>query len=113
MLTKLKYLHSFRGICNRSLQAFGGGHGHGHGHGHEQPYDWRDDPKYNPDLHQDIRDRGWNPDSYSFPYQVAHDGWYFPQFPDNYTSTDISLILKPENKLCITHFNTMRVINKN
>lgn len=36
---------------------------------HEAKYDWRDDPKYNPDLIQNPRIRGWNPYGNQTPYQ--------------------------------------------
>jgi hypothetical protein len=73
MLTKLKYLHSLRRLNKTALTAFSGGHGH-----HEKPYDWRDDPKHNTELYDDVRDRGWDPSKYNFPYDKAHDGWYMP-----------------------------------
>ncbi|KRX05138.1 hypothetical protein PPERSA_06772 [Pseudocohnilembus persalinus] len=77
------------------------------GHGAHKPYDWRDDPKFNSDLTQDCRDRGWNPEEYAFPYNKAHDDWYFPQQPDSYKSQSLSQNLRPEYKISTENFNTM------
>ncbi len=44
---------------------------------HHKVYDWRDDPKVNTELVEDIRDRGWDPSTYTFPYSAAHDNWHF------------------------------------
>jgi len=50
------------------------------GHHHHARYDWRDDPKHNPDLYIDARDVGANQIEYtSFPYTGTHDStWWFP-----------------------------------
>lgn len=40
-----------------------------------QEYDWRDDPNENPDLEEEIRDRGWDNTKYEFPYTKKHDDW--------------------------------------
>lgn len=70
MLNKLKFFHSCRRLSMQNGRSFGGGHGH-------QEYDWRDDPKVNKDIDEDIRDRGWNPETYDFPYTKKHDDWVF------------------------------------
>jgi hypothetical protein len=38
-------------------------------------YDWRDDPKYNPDLSHNPRFHGWKVDEYQFPYQGHEWDW--------------------------------------
>ncbi len=101
MLANFKHLHCFKRLVNPSLRAFSG-------HA-PKAYDWRDDPKYNPDLFNDARDSGWNHEKYDYPYTKSHDGWHFPTIPDNYKITDLTTNLYPENKKCDKDFTSMRV----
>jgi len=80
------------------------------GHHHETKYDWRDDPKFNPDLYKDVRDVGSDQVVFcSFPYTGTHDSqWWFPQIPDNYRGSDLSVNLVPQNKHSDITFNGLR-----
>ena len=82
-------------------------HGHG-GHGHAKEYDWRDDPKVNQELEEDIRDRGWNPEEYTFPYSGKMQ-WY-QVFPDNYDASNLSLNFLAERKKNDNPVQPMRVL---
>ena len=85
------------------LRTFGGGH-------HHKEYDWRDDPKYNPDLVQNPRHKGWDRDAMEFPYQ-GHDKWYW-RFPvADYDKSDLTLIAKPENAKF--RYDTSMLVNHN
>ena len=78
----------------------------GHGH-HVKEYDWRDDPKVNKDLEEDIRDRGWNPEEYTTPYSGTME-WY-RVFPENYDSSNLKQNFFPERKKNDQRRNPMRV----
>lgn len=82
-------------------------HGHGHGHGHHVPYDWRDDPKVNKELEEDIRDRGWNPAEYTFPNSCKME--WFKVFPDNYDPSNLKQNFYPERKKNDVIVNPMKV----
>jgi len=79
------------------------------GHGHEvKEYDWRDDPKVNNDIYVDPRDRGWDPTTYTFPYE-GRDDWFFPINGDAaYKPGDVSLNLRPEHKKGDVDYTGMR-----
>ncbi len=87
-----------------SRARFGGGH-----HDHHKEYDWREDPAVNKDLVQDVRDVGWHPENYSWPYQGHEQGWLFNHRPDNYNPNDLTVNYRPENKPCDVNYNAMRV----
>ncbi|EWS73300.1 hypothetical protein TTHERM_000470561 (macronuclear) [Tetrahymena thermophila SB210] len=92
MISKYRYLHCARKLVKQSVQAFGGGH-------HHHEYDWRDDPKVNKDIEEDIRDRGWHPETYDFPYTKKHDDWVFDvTMPSQNYQTDLTVNIHPENK---------------
>lgn len=79
------------------------------GHHEVKEYDWRDDPNVNNDLVVDIRDRGWDPAKYKFPYE-GKDEWFFPiQGHEAYKSSDVTLNLRPENKKFDVDYTKMRV----
>jgi hypothetical protein len=81
----------------------------GGGHHHEVEYDWRDDPKVNKDLVVDIRDVGWHPEHYTFPYEAPADTWLFASRPLDYNGQDITLNYLPENKRSDVNYGGMRV----
>jgi len=67
-----------------------------HGH-HAKEYDWRDDPKYNKDLYRDVRDIGWDPTTYTYPYQGREE--FSSPFPSkNINLDDVTLNIRPENR---------------
>ncbi len=80
---------------------------HGHGH-HVKEYDWRDDPKVNKELEEDIRDRGWNPEEYTTPYSGTMQ-WHHV-FPENYDSSNLKQNFFPERKKNEQRRNPMRVL---
>ena len=81
-----------------------GGHG-----GHVKEYDWRDDPKVNPDIYEDIRDKGWKHEEYTFPY-VGHDDWFLPITGSaEYIHDDVHYNIRPENKKFDVDYSGMRV----
>lgn len=91
ILSKTRFLHSSRRLAQRSARAFG--------HNHHHQYDWRDDPKVNKDIEEDIRDRGWDPKTYDFPYTRKHDDWKFDiTMPSANYQTDLTVNIHPENK---------------
>ena len=68
-----------------------------HGHHHVKEYDWRDDPKFNKDLYKDVRDIGWDPSEYKYPYEGREDlDLPFPS--TKYNLDDVSINLRPENR---------------
>ena len=79
---------------------------HDHGHGHKE-YDWRDDPKLNKELEEDIRDRGWNPETYTFPYSGTMP--VVPVYPDNYDPSNLKMNFYPERKKNEHPIQNMRV----
>lgn len=81
-------------------------HAHGHGHHHHKEYDWRDDPKVNKDLYDDVRGRGWNPENYTFPYE-GRDDWYFINHPKELKIDQLTHNLRPEFKPSTELNNTM------
>lgn len=84
----------------------GASHDHGHGH-HVKEYDWRDDPKINKELYVDIRDKGWNPDEYTFPYEGKME-WY-RIFPENYDQSNLKLNFYSNRKKNENAVTSMRV----
>jgi hypothetical protein len=48
--------------------------------------------------------------TYTFPYKGHVDTWYFPTIPENYKSTDLTQIIRPEFKSSDRDFTIMRVI---
>ena len=88
-MLKVKNFGKLRTLHNIAVRRFGGG-------GHKE-YDWRDDPKYNKDLYIDPRHTGWNPETYTFPYEGRTD-WYMPEFPQNFDFSNVALNLRPDNK---------------
>ena len=77
-------------------------------HGAPKEYDWRDDPTYNKDLYDDPRFWGKQPEEYTFPYE-GKDDWYFPEYPQNFNFSDVSLNIRPDNKKSDKLFNPMTV----
>lgn len=76
---------------------------------HGKPYDWRDDPKYNPDVTQLSRHRGCpDPKTYVWPFEGRTEyenlGLSVPQ-DHLYTPT---LIMKPENKKVLEQYTNLR-----
>jgi len=72
-------------------------HGHGHGHHHKE-YDWRDDPKYNNDLYQDLRDLGIpDPVTMASPYDGV-DHWRTPFPSPSVNLDDITINIRAENQ---------------
>lgn len=112
MQRRLSLLHCGRVLrgsksltSTRSLAAFSGGH-------HHDAYDWRDDPKVNKDIEEDIRDRGWDVKSYTFPYSKKHDDWIFDvTMPSGNYQTDLTVNIHPENKPIQEMKQIMRVTN--
>ncbi len=80
------------------------------GHGHAiKEYDWRDDPTVNTDIFVDPRNKGWDPSTYTFPYE-GKDDWFFPiQRDAAYDPYDLTLNLRPENKVSDQDFTLMSV----
>lgn len=70
-------------------RAFAGGH-------LPKQYDWRDDPKYNPDITYNPRNFDWHPEKYVTPYMSEPDPWIFPV--TKFDNTDVSLNACPENR---------------
>lgn len=105
MLRTIHQLAKTRALTHVYKQkAFFGGHGH-----EVKEYDWRDDPAVNTDIYVDPRDRGWDYQKYTFPYE-GHDDWYFPtQGHADYKHDSPYVNLRPENKKFDVDFTGMRV----
>lgn len=71
----------------KMMRAFGG-------HAAKE-YDWRDDPKYNPDLSDNPRFRGWKVEEYEFPYQGHKWDWDFTIA--EHDKSNINLVANPFN----------------
>ena len=69
---------------------------HGHGHGPHKPYDWRDDPKLNKELEENIQNRGWDPENYSYPYEGKMPN--VQVYPENYDASNLKMTFYPERK---------------
>ncbi len=100
MLTKILVK---RPLSFLPLRSFSSGH-----HEENHHYDWRDDPKVNLELEEDIRDRGWKPETYKFPYEGS-DKWRFPSIPSQYKQDNLTMTLSPENKKIEENYTAMRV----
>ncbi len=62
----------------------------------------------NTELEEDIRDRGWNPENYKFPYEGT-DHWRFYSIPNTYRADDLTMNLRPDNKKIEENVTVMRV----
>ena len=47
------------------------------GSGHSKPYDWRDDPKYNPYQPRELSSLGYNLQEMPSPFNCSPSEWHF------------------------------------
>jgi hypothetical protein len=87
MLSRLIRTRATQGRVARVARGFGGGH-------HVKEYDWRDDPKYNPDLVYNPRNFDWKPETYTFPFSHEGEKWWFPY--RDHDNSDLSINRAPE-----------------
>jgi len=88
MIKNLKNLSRFQSLFKPSAtQQFGAG---------VKPYDWRDDPKYNPDIYID-KDYPKDPSKYTVPYSAEAPAWQYST-PANYDPSDLTQNFHPELK---------------
>lgn len=101
-MIKLKNFGKLRALHNTTMRMFSGPA--------IKEYDWRDDPTYNKDLYLDPRHTGWNPETYTTPYEGRTD-WYFNIHPENFDYSNVALNLRPDNKKSDQFFTEMQVGN--